>query len=135
MKNNLYALLLLQLLLSASLAHAKLENCDIDPKNIQELLDSNEVSVIFNSPIIVDPLIRGDFLSRTNHEQFFLMKDASTKKRKVKRFVIDSIDQTNLGKIISFRAVEDSPVAFVNMNLSFEDLQRSQDFTLVCNPK
>jgi hypothetical protein len=135
MKNYLYALVLLQLLLSTSLAHAKLENCDADPKNLQELLDNNEVSVKFNSPIIVDRLIRGDFLSKTNHEQFFLMKDASTKKRRVNGFVIDSIEQTNLGKIISFRAVEESPVAFVNMNLSFEDLERSREFTLVCNPK
>jgi hypothetical protein len=131
MKISLFALLLL----TTSLIHAKVENCEVNAEGLQALLQNNEVKLVFRKPIIVEPRIQGDFLSPTNHDQFIYMKEAAAKKRKIKNLVVGSFDFSNEGKIISIKGDDKSDVAFVNMNMSVEALKNSLEFTLVCKPK
>lgn len=132
MKKTLFGLLLI---LSTSQLHAKVENCEVNPEDLEILLQNNEVKLVFKNPIIVEPQIKGDFISPTNHDQFFYMKEAAVKNRSFKEFIIGSMELTNEGKIVSFIGNENSAIAFVNMNMSYEVLKNSFEFTLVCKPK
>lgn len=123
------------MILLTSQLQAKVENCEVDQEDLQTLLKNNEVTLVFRKKIIVEPRIKGDFLSPTNHDQFFYMKEAAAKKRKIAKVAIGAMELTNKGKIISFKGDEGSPVALINMNMTYEALKNSSEFTLVCGSK
>ena len=123
------------MVLFTSLTYAKVENCDLNSGDLSALLQTHEIQLVFRKPVIVEPRIQGDFLSSTNHDQFFYMKEAAGKKRKIKNLRVGAVELSNEGKIIAFKGDEKSSVAFVNMNMTYEALKNSTEFTLICKPK